>query len=282
MGERGDAAWVRRRMPAWEAGLLNEEEEERLLSLVHDDAECRRIFQIHQATGPVSEDAVDHISPYILARWNRARAELREGERRLIREHLESCESCRAELAMLGHRPVLAGDTAGESPAARERPPHRPPPRRRLRDFFAGTPSAGLAWAAAAAMLVVVLARGPRDEPGLVLRVGDPVLAMTTRSGGEGRAFRVYLTRDRRHLPVTLSLPPTLPPDQVVVVKLVSPEGTEVLERATTAGEVADRVLVLRSADRLQPGRYALRLQFPSGPESREVPLDVLDESAAR
>ena len=94
------------------------------------DSATERLFSAHQKSCPSCARALaqyatpdeesiasPHLPPIVLGAWLRAQRDLRGLERRLAREHLERCPSCREELRLLGYEARLSPDPALEAPA---------------------------------------------------------------------------------------------------------------------------------------------------------------------
>jgi hypothetical protein len=193
--------WARARLARWRAGLLSDDEAERLVAHLRDCETCGR----DETAGPSAEsDPGRHVPASLIARWPDARATLRGLERALVRRHLERCPECRQDLELLGHEPRLEEIAELETavrvePADRAEPVSQAAPptttirivkedagsrSRRLRD------RALLAWAslatAAAAIAIVVLVRRPVIEgvPPLLFSLSPPPTAGALEAGG--------------------------------------------------------------------------------------------------
>jgi len=105
MDERDTHLWVRRRLLAWRAGMLDGAEAGRIEAHLADCAECRATAD---ALAPASAgDAGTHLAASLVAAWPRAQQSLRGLERALVRHHLERCAECRQDLESLGYEPRL-------------------------------------------------------------------------------------------------------------------------------------------------------------------------------
>ena len=204
--------WARARLAASRLGLLGEADEARLRAHLVACEACREAAEPSEEEPGTAADG--HVPATLVARWDRARHELRGLERALVRRHLERCAGCREDLAALGHAAELevvpglewdAGEDLADRRAAREEP--EPAPRRlvlqpapaapwRRRDrLLAGW--ATLATAAALVLLVPVL-RQPmplhwsQDTRGVVSppTVPAPAVSLTLDVAGAAHALR--------------------------------------------------------------------------------------------
>jgi len=175
--------WVRHRLAAWRAGVLDDAEAARVDEHLAACADCRALADAY-AELPAGE-AGTHVPASLIAEWPRAQQALRGLERTLVRRHLERCAECRQDLEALGFEPRLELVREWESDASLSPVEPRPrvrdtaPPaaggarvirietlsaRARLRD------RALIAWAsvasAAAVLLLVANVRGRVTEGG--------------------------------------------------------------------------------------------------------------------
>ena len=175
--------WVRRRLAAWRAGVLDDAETARVDEHLAACADCRALADEY-AELPAGE-AGTHVPASLIAEWPRTQQALRGLERTLVRKHLERCAECRQDLEALGFEPRLELVREWESDASLA--PAAPGPR--VRD--AASPTAGgarvirietastrarlrdralIAWAsvasAAAVLLLVANVRGRVTEGG--------------------------------------------------------------------------------------------------------------------
>ena len=175
--------WVRHRLAAWRAGVLDDAEAARVDEHLAACADCRALADEY-AELPAGE-AGTHVPASLIAEWPLTQQALRGLERTLVRKHLERCAECRQDLEALGFEPRLELVREWESVASLE--PAGPGPR--VRD--ASAPSAGgarvirietastrarlrdralIAWAsvasAAAVLLLVANVRGRVTEGG--------------------------------------------------------------------------------------------------------------------
>jgi hypothetical protein len=97
--------WVRRRLVARRAGVLDEAESARMDAHLGTCAECREIADAFVASA--EGEAGTHIAASLAAEWPRAQRQLRGLERALVRRHLERCADCRQDLEALGYEPRL-------------------------------------------------------------------------------------------------------------------------------------------------------------------------------
>ncbi|TMA25013.1 MAG: zf-HC2 domain-containing protein [Deltaproteobacteria bacterium] len=99
--ERQDThLWVRRRLVARRAGLLEESEAARVDAHLAECVECSTIAESFAASPPGEAGA--HIAASLVAQWPQAQRRLRGLERALVRRHLERCADCRQDLEALG------------------------------------------------------------------------------------------------------------------------------------------------------------------------------------
>ena len=177
--------WVRQRLAAWRASVLDAADAARVDEHLAACAECRALADAFAA--PPAGEAGRHVPASLLSEWPRAQRELRGLERMLVRRHLERCAECRQDLEALGFEPWLELVREWESDAPLEPASRRPgvgpaatpagaaggasiirietaPSRARLRD------RALMAWAsvasAAAVLLLVANVRGRVTEGG--------------------------------------------------------------------------------------------------------------------
>src|SRR5262245_65156030 len=80
--------WVRRRLAAWRAGVLEELEAARVDAHLAACAECRELADAYDAT-PTAE-AGTHIAASLVSEWPRAQRSLRGMERTLVRRDRKS------------------------------------------------------------------------------------------------------------------------------------------------------------------------------------------------
>lgn len=97
--------WVRRRLAAWRAGLLEEDEAARVSTHLAGCADCRALADAYASEG--AGDGGAHVAASLLADWPSARTRLRGLERALVRRHLERCAACRQDLEAIGFEPAL-------------------------------------------------------------------------------------------------------------------------------------------------------------------------------
>jgi len=175
--------WVRHRLAAWRASVLDDAEAARVAEHLAACADCRAAADAYAA--PPAGEAGTHVPASLIAAWPRAQETLRGLERTLVRRHLERCAECRQDLEALGFEPRVDFVAAWESeaslesvaPASRAGQAPAPPSggarivrieaasaRARLRD------RALIAWAsvasAAAVLLLVANLRGRVTEGG--------------------------------------------------------------------------------------------------------------------
>lgn len=99
--------WVRRRMTPLIAGLLSEDEEQRIRAHLARCTACAAACEPLLDSAPPSDD-VEHIPAHIVATWPISSSRLQGLEREMVERHLARCAECRADLHLLGHAPSLA------------------------------------------------------------------------------------------------------------------------------------------------------------------------------
>ena len=97
--------WVRHRLAAWRASVLDDAETARIDEHLAAGAECRALAEAYAA--PPAGAAGTHVPAALIAEWPRAQRTLRGLERALVRRHLERCAECREDLTTLGFEPRL-------------------------------------------------------------------------------------------------------------------------------------------------------------------------------
>ena len=173
--------WVRRRLVARRAGVLDEPDAARVDAHLADCSECRAIAD---ALAPsTTGEAGTHIAASLMSEWPRAQRTLRGLERALVRRHLERCADCVQDLEALGFEPRLervpeweGGELAGAGAASEAAAGEPAPTRARIVRIegaarrSAWRDRAVLAWAsiatAAAVLMLVANVRGRLFEGG--------------------------------------------------------------------------------------------------------------------
>jgi len=205
--------WVRHRLVAWRAGVLDDAEAARVDQHLATCADCRALADAWArpagAGTPIAGEAGTHIAASLIASWPRAQQALRGLERALVRRHLERCAECRQDLEALNFEPRLefvAEWESGEVPA-----PHvseaRPAARSVERVIRIETAArratvrdrALIAWASvasiAAVLLLVANVRGRLFEGGSspLFVPGSPVWSSTALAQGpfSGLSLRI-------------------------------------------------------------------------------------------
>jgi len=195
--------WVKHRLAAWRAGVLDEPEQARVDAHLAECADCRALAD--EFADPPAGAAGRHVAASLVARWPRAQQSLRGLERTLVRRHLERCAECRQDLEALGFEPRLAYvadwesdaelSPVGSGPRVRDSPPRDAPGARVVRIETARRnprwrDQAAIAWAsvatAAAVLLLVSNVRGRLFEGGSspLLVPGPPVWTRTALEHG--------------------------------------------------------------------------------------------------
>jgi len=265
-------AWFRARLDASVLGLLSEAEERRFDEHAASCSRCAAILTAFRANLPEPDTDYRHLPPTLVARWDRRVPDLRGVERRLVREHLDSCDVCRRALTTLGFDPKLI------EPA---RPVLELVPGRRLRDWLTGGAIGALATAAAATLIVPTLVH--RVPTPMVAPAPAPITAPATdryslgvvlEAPAEVPAFRDVTRGTATAAPavVTLRIPPgtrfvqfptpALYSGSGVDLEVVGPDGRTLARdhRERTELRKSSRILFGRPDQALEPGRYLLRL----------------------
>jgi len=260
--------WALRRLLAYGAGLLPEDELLKLEEHLHGCPDCRsRLSPLK----PVAGTSALHLPASLIATWSRSAALLEGLERELVEAHLDECEECRAALDFAGSDPAMpapAGDDAS-------RPATRRAGERTHRVWFwaiglsgaaagiaawlvaahpawlssdgraSGAQSSNVAFEFALDSLTTGAVRLP--EPGFRARAAKPidVGAVTNVSG------------------MVLILPPALQPpsaeagERRMVITLLR-DGRELASHTSTFYSLGDAIR-LRPEGRLEAGDYDLR-----------------------
>ena len=117
--------WVRHRLAAWRASVLDDAEAARVAEHLAVCAECRAAADAWAE--PPAGAAGMHVPASLIAAWPRAQQTLRGLERTLVRRHIERCAECRQDLEALGFEPRVEFVAAWESEASLD--PVAPAPR---------------------------------------------------------------------------------------------------------------------------------------------------------
>lgn len=279
--EGHEHGWVRARLDAHAFGLLDDAEERRFLDHVASCDACAGIVKAYAGLG-IHGPRNMHVPSRILARWDRAQRLLQGMSRRLVREHLERCASCRQDLELLGFSPVLERDPQleGEADPAAAWLVTDPPPvvrievERRRRGpgawLLAGAVGGG---AAAAAVSILTFAPPPRAidppppappaaAPAFDLHVlPAPIALIDAPRSSSAVVPSIRLERETRALAIVL--PELFLPDTTTLdVALVGPAGQVIDTTSVRAGAVAgQRSLLLTSPAPFPAGDYALRVR---------------------
>ncbi len=104
MNMRNDHEWAASRLTRFSAGLLPESEMLAMQEHLDSCAECAALLAPVRAA---NRDEAGHLPASLIATWNRSARQLSDGERDLVRHHLERCDSCRQTLVFAGHAPEL-------------------------------------------------------------------------------------------------------------------------------------------------------------------------------
>jgi hypothetical protein len=110
--------WVRQRLAAWRASMLDVAETTRVDEHLATCSECRALAEAYAE--PPAGEAGTHVPASLIANWPRTQDVLRGLERTLVRRHLERCAECRQDLEALGFEPRLGLVREWESEASLE------------------------------------------------------------------------------------------------------------------------------------------------------------------
>lgn len=296
MDRRESHDWVKGRLAAWRAGLLDEADDARIEAHLAACADCRATAEAF-AVAP-GEAPGAHVSPAILARWPQARTELRGLERALVRRHLERCAECRQDLESLGHAAVLefrpGWESGHELDAAPAKPAIAAAPNVRIVRFDPGFFSHRERWlaawgAVASAAAVVLLVFGIRggfegqplstpvglrpaegviaSEPltGLSLRIAPRPRSLSgpvrNADAGEGRLNVIPIAGALQSLALGIK-PLDVPDTSLVRVSLLDMRGRTLFTVQYRQWEFAPRRMLLidRKGAPLTPGQYVVEL----------------------
>lgn len=260
--------WFRHRLADHLLDLLDDAETERLRAHASGCAACGGLLVAATREGANGWLGADHPTPSVLLRWQAEPASFDATTAEVVREHLASCGSCRADIAELaGERRLRPGV---EAPAAlRAVRPARAP---RWRDAMLG--AAGGALATAAALLLfwqqpepvvpvdvaplAVEREAPARAPEL-LAAARPVRVQAPSRGG-GTVTRIALAEPRALVPLLL---PTLfiSEETALDVTLVDARGEVVASTRSVASDT-QRDGVLLDTRGLAAGAYTLRVRW--------------------
>ena len=270
-------SWVRVRLDAHALGLLDEAEERSLLDHAAVCQSCGEALKVHSENAPrLAREG--HIPAALLARWDRARHNLRGMARRMVREHLETCAECRQDLEAVGFRPeleVLPDENAEEPLAVTSRPFTVD----RGRGWSWSSAIAGAALATAATLIVVSVVRPPTPtipppgidsappplSPTYLLEPLPPTgrLPAATRDGG-GSPLVIPVAPATRY--VHLELPDLFLADSATVdLRVTGPTGSEVARERRRFAELTERRTLLLGSPSgpLAHGEYHLTITAP-------------------
>lgn len=255
MSPRADHDKLRKRLPLFDAGLLTEEEETELLEHARDCDVCREILETLQADSPDGDAADGHIPSALLARWDRVRVAVHGLERELLARHLARCDSCRRELALLGHDPALESVPPAKVVALPSGP--------RWGAWLQGA-AVGAALAAAAVFIVL---RAPSPE------LDEGVLPWVAPGATRGAPSEVTVGPGTRDLLLALE-DPGFPARADTRLVVTGPSGETLLDRAIAPALRTGPTLmiVLSVPSGLEAGTYTVsfRAEVPESPrESR-------------
>ncbi len=99
--------WTLARLGVWAAGLQDERDAEAVERHLEECSSCRAAADELRRPQFPEDSWGQHLPASVLATWDRSAPRLRGMLRRLARQHLERCATCRSELKTLGYRPEL-------------------------------------------------------------------------------------------------------------------------------------------------------------------------------
>ena len=258
-----DHDWVRLRLPAAAAGLLDDQDEQRLQAHLTACGECAAAWQ--EQMQALSDECADgsgghHLPAAMIVRWELASQTLRGLEREAVSGHLARCADCRADLEALGHRAKLDPRAAlADTRVVRAR-----------RTF-----GSGVAWGAGAVALaamvagLILLPAGPPEESGVLPWVAPVTLR------GDGPAT-LELETDAKGFAILAAVPADIDRQRPAAVVVRGPQDDSLLETNVSAASLAERTLsiVIRNPRGMAPGDY--RVVFSqAGPTGEIVSREV-------
>lgn len=252
---------------ALSAGLLPPDREDRARQHLDACVDCAVRWE-SMLSGREAEGASErHLPAAMVARWDRAQAQLQGIERELVGQHLERCPACRQELQALGHEPVLSPVKSLGPPAA---PPKRTVHRATGRGRFARWPTLGLAGGLAIAAVLVIALLGPWEGAGLpggttddpTLATGGGVVPWVAPGQFRGDPARVAVPAGSRMVTLLLGVPAGMDVRRPASVTVLDPGGSTLLESVVATADLASGTLVvfLQAAEPLAPGTFTVVL----------------------
>lgn len=178
-------AWFRDRLDLESLGLLDEAEQIAFDEHAASCLGCRRRLELYRDNLPERPSGDRHLPPSLVARWDRSSPQLRGLERRMVRQHLDTCDVCREALVLLGFSPVLP--VLADEREWRSHVLVQSTPRWKRWWYWALGPAVGAALGATAALLIVALP-GIHERPAPISELPEPI-----PGAGADRSYRIGL-----------------------------------------------------------------------------------------
>lgn len=238
-----DRQWFEGHLMAYSVGLLGDEEVERFESL--RAGACADLWAEYSDEAPGESF---HLSPAMIARWNRAKNSLGELERGAIEHHLQHCSECAEEVE-------LFGQLHAARPAPRRAVVSAPRPDWR-RSWFSG----GVVGALAASLVFfLVLDRGgPEPEQGELLQWVAPA---RVRGDSMPSFSRLVVPANTQTIGLTMAVPTGLNTSIPARMEVLDPDLRVLLALDVPPAELGRAALIatLRSTSPLEAGAYVVR-----------------------
>ena len=243
-------ARARLRIELRNTGLLPEAQEAELEAHLNECAACRESAVVDEGESPTRLEFADgHIPPGMLARWPKVMQSVQGLERKLLVEHLQSCEMCHADLRLAGHE------------AFQDHPVRVIPlsPGLRRRFWMQGALTGAVLTAAAGAVLLW-------PSPGTIESESLPWVVPGTQ---RGTAPSVEVNTATARVVLAVPVPPDLPPDPAVRVMIRDPGGRVLLDQAVDDRLLASPTMmfVLSGSPPLIEGLYTVEILTASSPD---------------
>jgi len=280
METNGEHSWLRKRLAAYRSGVLSEQEEARFLRHLESCSECRGALAAFAEEAAPIETIEGHLPTGIVARWEEAHQLLRGLERRLVRQHLAECASCRQDLELIGFQPELPFDPKLEAdeehmPSLAEEPPVTPPPRSetvRIATTLRPDPAARRlrwilgSWAVAATAVAVLAGLWPSlHSAGGRLEVSPAATRVLVTVRGEGTNV-VEVTP--RTLVIVLGVPALqeIARGSTATIRVHTDDGAVLLDDLLPVDDFAPRTGLALTNRRgtWEPGKYRLSVSAPT------------------
>ena len=239
--------WAEERVVAFALGALDDEDESRFRGILADRDEYADLL----APGDVEDPG--HVPAALIARWASAGRELRGIERELVLDHVHRCDSCRADLALLGLSPDSWSIQTDELA------------RRRQRVWL---PWAGGALLGAAAVLALVMAL-PRAQSPLIHGVELAVVTPGTLRGADPSLLRI--AADATAFILATALPSDIEAGSRPLLVVIDPDGRRLSETGLAEAPWSPPAtqIVLMGDPGLAAGDYRVELEVPGEPAPR-------------